>query len=186
MGAEQTRVIWRSGRQLGNAVRLAREGLGLTQAALAKRAAVGLKFLYELESGKDTLRADKVLDVLSVLGLELVVAPKGPAMEAREDRARYDAGRATVPSKDYIGMACTTAGVSLRKPLAPHELVQALLEGKPTPGKHAHFVVLLEEAPAELLEGLVAQVGAWGKPGQVARNIRKIADAVGVRARDPE
>lgn len=186
MATEPTRVIWRSGTQLGAAVRLARERLNLTQAALAKRAAVGLKFLYELESGKDTLRADKVLDVLSVLGLELVVAPKGPAMEAREDRARYDVGGAPVPPKDYIGMACTTAGVSLRKPLAPHELVQALLEGRPTPGKHAHFVVLLEEAPPALLQGLVAQVGAWGKPGQVAKNIRKIAAAVGVRMKGAE
>jgi y4mF family transcriptional regulator len=178
--AEPTRVIWRSGTQLGAAVRLARERLGLTQAALAKRAAVGLKFLYELESGKDTLRADKVLDVLAVLGLDLVVSPRGMAPEAREDRAQY---RIETPPQDYIGMACTTAGVSLRKALAPHELVQALLEGRPTPGKHAHFVVLLEEAPPALLQGLVAQVGAWGRPGQVARNIRKIASAVGVRVK---
>lgn len=179
MGTVPTRVIWRSGAQLGAAVRLARERLNLTQAALAKRAAVGLKFLYELESGKDTLRADKVLDVLAVLGLELVVAAKRAVPEAREERANYDA-----LAPDYIGMACTTAGVSLRKALAPHELVQALLEGRPTPGKHAHFVVLLEEAPPALLQGLVAQVGAWGKPGQVAKNIRKIATAVGVRLKE--
>lgn len=181
MATEPTRVIWRSGTQLGAAVRSARERLNLTQAALAKRAAVGLKFLYELESGKETLRADKVLDVLAVLGLELVVAAKGAMPEVREERARYD-----TLAPDYIGMACTTAGVSLRKALAPHELVQALLEGRPTPGKHAHFVVLLEEAPPALLQGLVAQVGAWGKPGQVAKNVRKIADAVGVRMKDAE
>lgn len=72
-------VVWRSGEQIGAAVRGARERMGLTQAELARRAAVGLKFLYELESGKDTLRADKVLDVLEVLALELVVSPAGPA-----------------------------------------------------------------------------------------------------------
>lgn len=186
-------VVWRSGVQLGAAVRAARERMGLTQAQLARRAAVGLKFLYELESGKDTLRADKVLDVLDVLGLELVVAPRGAGratrgsaaraavLEAREPRARYGAAASKPPQPDYIGMACTTAGVSLRKALTPDELVRSLLTGEPTPGKHAHFIVLLEEAPAELLRGLVAQVGAWAKPGAVARNVRKIAARIGVR-----
>jgi len=174
-------TVWRSGKPLGSAVRAAREQAGLTQAQLARRAKVGLKFLYELESGKETLRANKVLDVLEVLGLQLIVAPREAALEARQARARY---RAATPSKqqhDYIGMACTTAGVSLRKALTPDELVRALLTGKPAPGKHAHFIVLLDEAPEELLRGLVAQVGAWAKPGIVRSNVRKIAAQVGVR-----
>ena len=69
----------------------------------------------------------------------------------------------------------------MRKPLAPGELVKALLSGNPTPGKHAHFIVLLEEAPSELLRGLVAQVGASTRRGKVAKNVRKIADKLGVR-----
>jgi y4mF family transcriptional regulator len=176
-------LVWRSGRQLAAAVRSARERMGLTQAQLARRAAVGLKFLYELESGKDTLRADKVLDVLDVLALQLVVVPRGAAMfEARQAHARYDVAHALRLSQpDYIGMACTSAGVSLRKALTPDELVRALLTGKLPPGKHAHFIVLFEEAPAELLRGLVAQVGAWARPSEVAKNVRKIAAAVGVR-----
>jgi y4mF family transcriptional regulator len=171
-------VVWRSGRELGAAVRAARERMGFTQEELARRAAVGLKFLYELESGKDTLRADKVLDVLHALSLELRILPRPAALEAREPRAAY-AAAAPAPA-DYIGMACTTAGTSLRKRLAPDELVRALLTGEPTPGKHAHFVVLLEEAPDELLRGLVAQAGAWAPPGQVAKNVRKIAQRVGL------
>ena len=178
MSADSGTVVWRSGKQLGAAVRGARERMGLTQADLARRAAVGLKFLYELESGKDTLRADKVLDVLDVLSLQLLVMPNTPV--AAQQRASYVAARKAPRQYDFIGMACTTAGVSLRKTLAPDELVRALLDGKPTPGKHAHFVVLLEEAPPALLQGLIAQVGAWAKPGQVARNVRKIAGAVGV------
>ena len=190
-------VQWRSGEQLGSAVREARERMGITQAQLARRAKVGLKFLYELETGKDTLRADKVLDVLNALSLQLVVAPKGAALaareapnattraamlEARQVRASYDVDRgATIGQPDYIGMACTTAGVSLRKTLAADELVHALLSGEPTPGKHAHFIVLLEEAPRPLLRGLVSQVGAWAKPGKVAKNVRKIAGEIGVR-----
>lgn len=187
-------VHWRSGKQLGAAVRGARACMGLTQAELARRAAVGLKFLYELESGKDTLRADKVLDVLDALALRLVVMPKEPSsgtpnattkaaiLEARQTRAPYDAGNVPKsPQPDYIGMACTTASVSLRKRLAPDELVRALLTGRPTPGKHAHFIVLLEEAPPALLRGLVAQVGTWSRPATVAKNLRKIAGEIGVR-----
>ncbi len=184
MSADSEMVVWRSGKQLAAAVRAARERLGLTQADLARRADVGLKFLYELESGKDTLRADKALDVLDALNLKLVVMPSAPS--AAQERAHYDVAGKRPRQADYIGMACTTAGVSLRKALAPDELVRALLTGKPTPGKHAHFVVLLEEAPAGLLQGLIAQVGAWARPGQVARNVRKIADAIGVRLRAAE
>ena len=202
MITDSATVVWRSGKHIGAAVRGARERMGLTQAELARRAGVGLKFLYELESGKDTLRADKVLDVLDVLALEVVVTPRGPAavarerpnattraamLEARQVRARYDAGTLPpLPQTDYIGMACTTAGISLRKALGPDELVRALLTGKPTPGKQAHFVVLLEEAPPALLQGLVTQVGAWGKPGQIAGNVRKIASALGVRLKEAE
>lgn len=175
MPAMPKTLVWRTSRQLAEAVRTAREAAGLTQARLAERARVGLKFLYELESGKDTLRSDKVLDVLEVLGLRLVVTPAGAA--AREAEARYDVAR------DFIGMACTSAGVSLRDALAPDELVKALLTGKPTPGKRAHFVVLLEEAPAQLLRGLVAQVGQWATPGAVAANLGKIAAEVGVSAK---
>ena len=185
-------VVWHSGAQLGAAVRAARSRMGLTQAQLARRARVGLKFLYELESGKDTLRADKVLDVLKVLGHELVVAPRNTGRaargsaaqavsEAQQPRARYGAAAPAQPQPDYIGMACTSAGVSLRKPLMADELVRALLTGEPTPGKHAHFIVLFEEAPAELLRGLVAQAGAWARPGVVAKNVRRLAARIGVR-----
>lgn len=199
MSTDSGTVVWRSGKQIGAAVRGARERMGLTQAELARRAAVGLKFLYELESGKDTLRADKVLDVLDVLSLELVVTPRGPAavarerpnattgaamLEARQIRARYDAGTLLkLLDPDYIGMACTTANVSLRKALAPDELIRALLTGNPTPGKQAHFIVLLEEAPAALLRGLIAQVGAWSRPATVEKNLRKIAGEIGVHLR---
>ncbi|HEX5660489.1 MAG TPA: helix-turn-helix transcriptional regulator [Polyangiales bacterium] len=59
--------------RLGVAVRGRRRALKLNQAELANLAGVGLAFLYELEHGKPTLRIDKVLAVLNVLGLELHV-----------------------------------------------------------------------------------------------------------------
>jgi y4mF family transcriptional regulator len=48
-----------------------REKAGLTQAALAKRAGVGLRFVREVEQGKATVRMDKVNQVLALFGHHL-------------------------------------------------------------------------------------------------------------------
>jgi y4mF family transcriptional regulator len=58
---------------VGRAVRYRRRELKLTQRDLADLAGCGLAFLYELEQGKPTIRLDKLVDVLRVLGLELVL-----------------------------------------------------------------------------------------------------------------
>ena len=84
---------------------------------------------------------------------------------------------------DFIGMACTNASVSFTETLTPDELVHALLSGKPTPGKEAHFIALIEEAPASLLSGLIQEVGKWAKPGKVEKNLAKIAKQLGVTLR---
>jgi len=60
-------------RDLAAAVRARRKALGVTQIELARLAGCGPVFVYALESGKKTLRLDKLLDVLEVLGLEIVV-----------------------------------------------------------------------------------------------------------------
>jgi len=44
---------------------------GLTQAGLASKAGVGLRFVRELEQGKSTLRIDKVNQVLQLFGKTL-------------------------------------------------------------------------------------------------------------------
>ena len=41
---------------------------GLTQVELAERAGVGLRFVRDLEQGKQTLRMDKVNDILVLFG----------------------------------------------------------------------------------------------------------------------
>jgi HTH-type transcriptional regulator/antitoxin HipB len=57
--------------KLAKLTRTRRRQLGLTQLELAELAGCGPAFLYALEKGKPTLRLDKVLDVLSVLGLRI-------------------------------------------------------------------------------------------------------------------
>lgn len=55
---------------LASAVREERKAHGLTQSELAEHAGCGLTFVHQLENGKKTLRIDKVLNVLEVLGLQ--------------------------------------------------------------------------------------------------------------------
>ncbi|MCA1744777.1 MAG: helix-turn-helix transcriptional regulator [Bacteroidales bacterium] len=52
-------------------VKQRRKQLGLTQQDLAERAGVGLRFIRDLEQGKETLRMDKVNEVLALFGHEL-------------------------------------------------------------------------------------------------------------------
>ncbi|MDX2135265.1 MAG: helix-turn-helix transcriptional regulator [Saprospiraceae bacterium] len=48
----------------------------LTQPELAEKAGVGLRFIRELEQGKETLRLDKVNQVLQLFGYEVGAVPK--------------------------------------------------------------------------------------------------------------
>ena len=56
---------------LAEQVKSLREKSGLTQMGLAERAGVGLRFVRELEQGKQTVRVDKVNQVLALFGRHL-------------------------------------------------------------------------------------------------------------------
>lgn len=56
---------------LSEHIKLQRKRTGLSQVELAERAAVGLRFVRDLEQGKKTLRMDKVNDVLALFGESL-------------------------------------------------------------------------------------------------------------------
>jgi HTH-type transcriptional regulator / antitoxin HipB len=74
-------------RDLAAAVRARRKAHRLTQAELGRFAGCGPDFVYDLETGKPTIRLDKLLDVLAVLGLELRLADGKRAL-AVEDAVR--------------------------------------------------------------------------------------------------
>lgn len=52
-----------------------RKKFGLTQVDLAAKSGVGLRFVRELEQGKETLRLDKVNQVLLLFGQEIGPVP---------------------------------------------------------------------------------------------------------------
>jgi y4mF family transcriptional regulator len=53
---------------LSEYIKQKRKKNGLSQVELAERAGVGLRFVRDLEQGKQTLRMDKVNDVLALFG----------------------------------------------------------------------------------------------------------------------
>jgi HTH-type transcriptional regulator / antitoxin HipB len=66
----------RTSAQLGAIVRSQRQRLALRQLDVAGLGNTGNRFIVELENGKPTLQLQKVLDVMDLLGLELIVQPK--------------------------------------------------------------------------------------------------------------
>ena len=67
---------------IGNYIKTERKKAGLTQEEFALRSGLGLRFVRELEAGKETVRLDKVNQALAMFG-----------MEAVPGRVESDAGR---------------------------------------------------------------------------------------------
>lgn len=61
-------------------VKVNRKAAGLTQAEFALRSGLGLRFVRELEQGKETVRMDKVNIALVMLNSEVVLGKKGDQM----------------------------------------------------------------------------------------------------------
>lgn len=76
MSAPSTPSTLDSTAQLGELVRMVRKEQGLTQLDVAGLAGMSNRFVIDLERGKETLQMQKVLDVLGLLGLEVVIRKK--------------------------------------------------------------------------------------------------------------
>ncbi len=71
--------------QLHSFVKLKRKELGFTQIEMSKKAGVGVRFIRELERGKETLKLNKVNQVLSLFGYELGPVAITRTLEAHEE-----------------------------------------------------------------------------------------------------
>ena len=71
---------------LSAVIKAKRKELGLTQEDLAGKAGVGLRFVREMEQGKQTLRMDKVNQVLFLFGFELGPVPLNREKLLNENR----------------------------------------------------------------------------------------------------
>ena len=61
---------------IGDYIKQDRKRVGLTQEEFAIRSGLGLRFVRELEQGKETVRLDKVNQALAMFGKEAVPGEK--------------------------------------------------------------------------------------------------------------
>jgi HTH-type transcriptional regulator/antitoxin HipB len=66
--------------EIGALIRETRKRLGVTQKGLALTAGTGLRFVIDLEKGKETCELGKSLRILQTLGITVTLTP--PAGEA--------------------------------------------------------------------------------------------------------
>jgi y4mF family transcriptional regulator len=66
--------------QIGKLIRDTRKALGVTQKNLALTSGTGLRFVIDLEKGKETCEIGKALTVLQTLGIKLTLTSP-PAKE---------------------------------------------------------------------------------------------------------
>jgi HTH-type transcriptional regulator/antitoxin HipB len=62
-------------KDIGRLIHDTRRTLGVTQKELALTSGTGLRFIIELEKGKETAEVGKVLTVLQTLGIQLALTP---------------------------------------------------------------------------------------------------------------
>jgi HTH-type transcriptional regulator / antitoxin HipB len=63
---------------IGRLIRETRKRLGVTQKALALTSGTGMRFVIDLEKGKETCEIGKALTVLQTLGIKITLTPPPP------------------------------------------------------------------------------------------------------------
>ena len=61
--------------QIGTLIRTTRKNLGVTQKDLALTSGTGLRFIIDLEKGKETCEIGKAMTVLHTLGIKMALTP---------------------------------------------------------------------------------------------------------------
>jgi HTH-type transcriptional regulator/antitoxin HipB len=70
-------------KEIGKLIRDTRKRLGVTQRTLALTSGTGLRFVIDLEKGKETCEIGKALTILHTLGIKVTLTP--PTVPAKED-----------------------------------------------------------------------------------------------------
>lgn len=73
---DPTPHVVRTALDVGQMVKRQRNGMNLRQLDVAGLANTGNRLIVDVENGKPTVQLQKVLDLLDILGLEVVIQPK--------------------------------------------------------------------------------------------------------------
>lgn len=149
--------------EIGQMVRIERRKRELSQQALADAVGLSRTTVNQFERGRvEELGAEKLSHMLSVVGLELTVAPVA----------------CTTTERDFLKLACISSNVSYRDHLTPDELAVALLTGRVHASRRPHMRVVFDELPDPVFSGMLGQVEKWSDPGTIRRNARLIAESI--------
>ena len=69
--------------QIGKLIRDTRKSIGVTQKDLALTSGTGIRFIIDLENGKETCEIGKALTILHTLGIKLVLTPPATPTEGK-------------------------------------------------------------------------------------------------------
>ena len=72
-------------KELGTAIKKRRKALQMSQEDLALLSETSINFICQLEKGKNTVRLDKILDVMQSVGLEFNVINGSSQISFKED-----------------------------------------------------------------------------------------------------
>jgi HTH-type transcriptional regulator / antitoxin HipB len=82
----------RTAEQLPALLKAFRKQAGLTQGQLAARLGITQQTLSTLERNANKVSADRLLQLLGILGVEMVLQPRGEDASLRRQTTRGDAG----------------------------------------------------------------------------------------------
>jgi transcriptional regulator with XRE-family HTH domain len=69
-------MVVRTTEEIGSLIRLVRNEQGINQMVVAGMFGSGNRFISDAENGKKTIQAQKLLDLLGMVGLEVVIRRK--------------------------------------------------------------------------------------------------------------
>ncbi|MGP9782223.1 hypothetical protein CQ010_13580 [Arthrobacter sp. MYb211] len=142
-------------RDLGRAIRGARIQSGLSQQGLANKTGLSRKFIFDLESGKETAELGASLRVADALNIRWAAPPLTPQTILEE--AARDIARELSSGDGEFALRIAMDSLKQLKKLKPERLK------KPRPTGSERFDALLAAGARIALEGVSAQKPRWGK-----------------------
>lgn len=155
----------RSTGDLGNLVRWHRKSRGLSLKTTAALAGVGIRFLSELERGKETAEIGRTLKTLKALGLDVIIQPESHQnrLEIRDSAADYKVPYPVVNSDDILlpgGLApiprIVLSELARRYHIKRLALFGSAARGELTPSSDIDLLVEFEQGLAPSLGGITA------------------------------
>jgi transcriptional regulator with XRE-family HTH domain len=158
--------------EIGNAVRLRRTEMGLTQETLAHISGLSRSTISAVEKQSiGNLSITRAEELLDSIGLSMHVSATTPSPADKKSR----------PSRSALDRAAATASVSYRSAMTARQLERALLRGDTPEQIRPHLQVLLDEAPMSLLAKVVdelhlekgiARAQVWSQMRRLAQDLQ--------------